>query len=173
MYPMRNATDHEASLMRIGEVAANAGVSVQTVRYYERRGLLRTAGRRASGYREFDADAVRLVRFVKQAQELGFTLEELEELLRLRAEVADQRGAKDDVRAAVVARLAAVDLKMRQLQGMRDALAELIAICDQSCTPDTPVSECPIFEAIDAGVASLTGEHEARRSTAPSPTPSR
>lgn len=164
--------------MRIGEVAAQSGVSVQALRYYERRGILHSTARRASGYREFDPDTVRVVKFVKQAQELGFTLDELEDLLRLRTQVAEsRRDAGDNVRAAIVAKLDAVDMKMRQLQGMRDALAELIAICDQSCSSGTPVSECPIFEAIDAGVAganrsdaSLPGGHRAPRFPATPPT---
>ena len=178
---MTLTTTNQELLMRIGEVAAQSGVSVQALRYYERRGLLRSATRRASGYREFDPDTVRLVRFVKQAQELGFTLDELEELLRLRKEVAEsRRGAGNSVRAAVVAKLEAVDLKMRQLQAMRDALAELIAICDRTCQNGTPVEDCPIFEAIDAGVggasrsnASFTGEHKARRPSSSRPSRAR
>ena len=139
---MTNATAQEMPLMRIGEVAAQSGVSVQALRYYERRGLLHSAARRASGYRGFDPDTVRLVRFVKQAQELGFTLDELEDLLRLRTQVSEsKRDAGDSVRAAIVAKLDSVDRKMRQLKDMRDALAELIAICDENCSPGTPVSD--------------------------------
>ena len=70
--------------MRIGTAAAQAGVNIQTLRYYERRGLLPRPPRRTSGYREFPDDAVRIVRFIKRAQDLGFTLDEIEELLRLR-----------------------------------------------------------------------------------------
>lgn len=70
--------------LRTGEVAAKAGVNVQALRYYERRGLLEEPERRASGYREYSPDAVRLIRFIKRAQELGFTLNEIEDLLRLR-----------------------------------------------------------------------------------------
>src|SRR5579864_3714982 len=71
-------------LMKIGAAAARAGVNVQTLRYYARRGLLPRLQRRPSGYREFSDDAVRIVRFVKRAQDLGFTLDEVEKLLRLR-----------------------------------------------------------------------------------------
>ena len=70
--------------MQTGEVAARAGVNIQTLRYYERRGLLGRPPRTASGYRRYSEDAVRIVRFVKRAQELGFTLDEAEQLLRLR-----------------------------------------------------------------------------------------
>lgn len=64
--------------LRTGEVAARAGVNVQTLRYYERRGLLKEPERRTSGYREYPADAVQLIRFIKRAQELGFTLSEID-----------------------------------------------------------------------------------------------
>ena len=70
--------------MWISEAAEQAGVNVQTLRYYERRGLLPKPPRQTSGYREFPDDAVRVVRFIKRAQELGFSLNEVEELLRLR-----------------------------------------------------------------------------------------
>src|SRR4029453_6945820 len=73
-----------ARTMWISEAAEQAGVNVQTLRYYERRGLLPKAPRRSSGYREFPDDAVRIVRFIKRAQELGCSLDEVEELLRLR-----------------------------------------------------------------------------------------
>ena len=68
----------EIETMRIGEVARQAGVNVQTLRYYERRGLLREPARRSSGYREYPPHTVRLIRFIKRAQELGFTLAEIE-----------------------------------------------------------------------------------------------
>ncbi len=74
--------DREA--LKTGEVAARAGVNIQTLRYYERRGLIQEPTRRASGYREYPQDAVRVIRFIKRAQDLGFTLTEIEELLRMR-----------------------------------------------------------------------------------------
>ena len=67
--------------MWIGETAREAGVNAQTLRYYERRGLLPRPNRRGSGYREYSADAVQVVRFIKRAQELGFSLDEIEELI--------------------------------------------------------------------------------------------
>ncbi len=72
--------------MTIGQVAAGAGVNIQTVRYYERRGLLPRAPRTASGYRQYDPDAVARLRFIKRAQDLGFSLQEIAELLELRVE---------------------------------------------------------------------------------------
>lgn len=127
--------------MRIGAVAAAAGVNVQTLRYYERRGLLERPPRSRSGYREYSAEAVRLVRFIKRAQGLGFTLREIEGLLRLRD--ADGRDRRRVLEAAV-AKLADVDEKIRQLQSMRRALATLVDSC--ACGGSEPV--CPILEAL-------------------------
>ena len=70
--------------LTIGQVAAAAGVNIQTIRYYERRGLLATPRRTASGYRQYTGDAVNRIRFIKHAQELGFSLKEIQELLALR-----------------------------------------------------------------------------------------
>jgi DNA-binding transcriptional MerR regulator len=78
--------------MRIGEVAAAAGCSIQTLRYYERRGLLQAPERTAAGYRQYPPDTVRLIRFIKRAQDLGFTLDEIEELLKLRDATGKRRG---------------------------------------------------------------------------------
>src|SRR3954454_2034583 len=99
--------------MRIGAAAARAGVNVQTWRYYERRGLLPRPPRRTSGYREFPDDAVKIVRFVKRAQDLGFTLDEVEELLRLRH---DKRRDRARVRSVAEARVRQIDRKIAELQ---------------------------------------------------------
>lgn len=132
----------ELKTLRIGEVAARAGVNIQTVRYYERRGLLKDPPRRPSGYREYPGEAVRLIRFVKRAQELGFTLAEVEELLRLH----DHRvGRCADVRAAALAKMEDIDRKLNNLQAMKRALAVLVA----SCSRDGSSRECPILEALD------------------------
>ena len=73
-----------AESLKTGQVAKAAGVNVETLRFYERRGILREPGRGPSGYREYPAETVRIVRFIKRSQELGFTLEEIQELLALR-----------------------------------------------------------------------------------------
>jgi Cu(I)-responsive transcriptional regulator len=127
--------------MRIGTAAERAGVNVQTLRYYERRGLLPRAPRRTSGYREFPDDAVRIVRFVKRAQDLGFTLDEVEELLRLRNEKRRDRGR---IRAVAEARVRDIDHKIAELQAMKQALTHLIHCCEQGSR-----LECPIIEALD------------------------
>ena len=127
--------------MWISEAAEQAGVNVQTLRYYERRGLLPRTPRRTSGYREFPADAVRVVRFIKRAQELGFTLDEVEELLKLRSASARSRAR---VRAVAERRALEIDRKIAELKRMRDALRTLVQSCHEGATP-----ECPIIEALD------------------------
>ncbi len=128
--------------LRTGEVAARAGVNVQTLRYYERRGLLEEPERRPSRYREYPSDAVRVIRFIKGAQELGFTLTEIAELLRLRA---DQTAGCSEVRAAAETKIEDIDRKIRSLRAMRRALGVLVS----SCKTDGSARRCPILEALD------------------------
>lgn len=128
--------------LRTGEVAARAGVNVQTLRYYERRGLLEEPERRASGYREYSPDAVQLIRFIKRAQELGFTLAEVEALLRLRS---DQETACSEVRTAAEAKIEDIEQKIRDLRAMKRALGTLVASCATEGSP----RHCPILEALD------------------------
>lgn len=132
--------DHDT--LRTGEVAARAGVNIQTLRYYERRGLIPEPERRASGYREYPPDAVRIIRFIKRAQELGFTLSEIEELLRIRG---DQTASCAEVRASAKAKIDDIELKVRNLRAMKRALGILVS----SCTSDGSARECPILEALD------------------------
>ena len=114
--------------MRSSEVAAQAHVNPQTLRYYERRGLLPVPERTASGYRTYSVDAVRLVRFVKRAQQLGFTLDDIEELLHLAG-----GGPASCEAAKTMAGTRIVDLQRRidELVGMRDALSRLVDTCDR------------------------------------------
>jgi Hg(II)-responsive transcriptional regulator len=128
--------------LRTGEVAAQAGVNVQTLRYYERRGLLKEPDRRPSGYREYPADAVRLIRFIKRAQELGFTLNEVEDLLRLRE---DEESACAEVRSAAEAKIEDIEQKIRHLRAMKRALCMLVA----SCVTEGSPRHCPLLEALE------------------------
>lgn len=134
----------ERETLRIGEVAAQAGVNVQTLRYYERRGLLEKPARRASGYRGYSPDAVQLICFIKRAQELGFTLAEVEDLLRLRG---DQETACSEVRTAAEAKIEDIEQKVRHLRAMKRALVALVASCATEGSP----RHCPILEALDDG----------------------
>jgi DNA-binding transcriptional MerR regulator len=126
--------------LRIGEVAAVAGVPTPTLRFYERRGLLKARGRRDSGYRIYAADDVKTVRFIKRAQSLGFSLREVRELLSLR----DEERACGEVRRAAELKLKAVDEKLHHLNAMRGALSALLKTCG-----DRGGRRCPLLEALD------------------------
>ncbi len=127
--------------LRTGEVARAAGVNVETLRYYERRGILAEPTRRRSGQREYPADTVDIVRFIKRAQELGFTLAEIEDLLALRE---SRSRACGDVRAAATTKIAEIEAKIRNLRAIKRALTTLVKSCDGESE-----RECPILEALD------------------------
>jgi MerR family mercuric resistance operon transcriptional regulator len=127
--------------MLITETAREAGVNTQTLRYYERRGLLPKPPRRGSGYRDYSDEAVRLVRFIKRAQELGFSLDEVDELVRLRGV---RRGERHRVRAIAERKIADIDRKIAQLRSMRAALRQLVDACHRGAA-----AECPIIEALN------------------------
>ncbi len=129
--------------LTIGRLAEAAGVEVSTIRYYERRGLVRPNARRSSGYREYSDESVRRVRFIRHAQALGFTLEEIAGLLRLRVTPNIDCGA---VRARASAKLANVNVRLAELERIRDALARLVA----ACPAQGPVTRCTILDALDA-----------------------
>ena len=112
--------------MTIGKVATQAEVNVQTVRLYERLGLLKKPGRRASGYREYAEDTVMSIRFIKQAKGLGFTLNEIKSLIDMREEGSHTIA---DMRAIAEARLSAIDEKIRQLRSMREAIQHGLNSC--------------------------------------------
>ncbi len=132
----------EPKALKIGEVAALAEVNIQTLRYYERRGLLQEPKRRPSGYREYPPETVQVIRFIKRAQELGFTLAEIEDLLRLRQ---DRTASCAEVRRAATAKIEDIDRKVGSLQAMRRALRVLV----DSCRSTGTTRECPILEALD------------------------
>lgn len=138
--------ESERGKMRIGEAAAEAGVSTQTLRFYERRGLLKKPARSASGYRVYSPEAVRLVRFIRQSQELGCTLGEIARLIELRER---RTGNAAEVRAMVEARLRSIDDRIERLQRMR---AELSSLMDE-CPCGGEQSRCPALEAFDHYVA--------------------
>jgi len=124
-------------------VAKRGGVNLETIRYYERRGLLPKPPRTPAGYRVFAPDAVRRLRFIKHAQELGFSLKEIKELLALRVQ---PRGSCGDVRRRAEAKIADIAEKVRRLRAMKRVLAKFTA----ACSGRGPVTECPILEALDA-----------------------
>jgi DNA-binding transcriptional MerR regulator len=113
--------------MRTSELAERAGVNTQTLRYYERRGLLARPPRSASGYRDYPSSAAALVRFVKRVQELGFSLDEAAQLVQL---AAGGPRACASARALATARIGEIERRLADLQRMRESLAELVATCE-------------------------------------------
>src|SRR6187549_888934 len=113
--------------MRIGELARRAGVNVETLRYYERRGLLEEPARGPNGHREYDEETVRFVKAVKEAQSLGFTLSEIEEHTRL----TRSGGGQESIRIRLAQKIDEVDGKLASLQHVRDELARVLGCaCD-------------------------------------------
>lgn len=129
--------------LRIGAVAAASGVGVQTLRYYERRGLLTVPHRTVSGYREYSVDAVRRVAFIRRAQLMGFTLDEIRALLALR--VREHRRCEPVKESAEVARQR-VRERLADLRRMDEVLGRLIRACEEHAVTD----ECPILAALEA-----------------------
>lgn len=128
--------------LTIGQLAKRAGVGVETVRFYERQGLLPEPDRRASGYRQYDPAAAARLRFIRRAQQLGFTLKEVRELLALRD---DPDATRANVRGQALAKVADIEARIAALTRMRDALLPLTAACDGH----GPAAGCPILQAFD------------------------
>ncbi len=126
----------------IGDIAARSGVGVETVRFYERKGLLEKPARSSSGYRLYAQGAVSCIRFIRRAQELGFSLREIGELLQLRV---DGRTTCRDVKRKAEEKVAEVDSRIADLARIRRALNALV----QACAGSGPTSECPILEALE------------------------
>lgn len=128
--------------LTIGDVAKQAGVGVETIRFYERKGLIDRPRRPAGGFRHYDEQMPRRIRFIRHAQELGFSLREIRELLDLRI---DPNVSCADVKAKAVAKVAEVEDKLAGLTRMRDTLLAIT----HSCAGEGPTTECPILDALD------------------------
>jgi len=128
--------------LTIGLVARRAGVGVETVRFYERQGLIEEPPRRLSGYREYDDEVVARLGFIRRAKELGFTLKEIKELLSLRR---DPSTPAADVKRRAEAKIADIESKIRTLQKMKTALQRLTSACRGHATS----AECPLLHALD------------------------
>lgn len=129
-----------ASELTIGRVAKLAGVNVETIRYYQRRGLLAEPDKPHMGYRRYPADIVKHIRFIKRAQALGFTLEEIAELLRL-----EEARACAETRTLASHKMRLIDQKLTGLAAMREALASLVQQCDRK----QPAKGCPIIQVLE------------------------
>ena len=128
--------------LSIGKLARTAGVGIDTVRYYERNGLLAPNTRSASGYRRYGDLELSRLRFIRRAQKLGFTLKEIRELFALRL---DRSATRRDVRQRAAAKVAEIEGKIRDLERMKKTLAELSA----TCHGDGPAEGCPILNALE------------------------
>jgi len=128
--------------LTIGRLAREAGVNLETVRYYERRGLLPKPPRSASGYRLFPSDAAQRLRFIRRAQELGFSLKEIRELLSLRV---SRTTTSRDIRARAEAKIVDIEAKIKSLESMKKTLRKVTRVCD-GCAP---LARCPILESLD------------------------
>lgn len=128
--------------LRIGELAAAADVGVQTIRYYERRGLLPPPPRSAAGYRRYPPAAVERVRFIRRTKGLGFSLCEIAELLELRTR---ERGQCADVRQQIDGKLADLESRIADLRRVVSALQLLREECDR----EDPAGECPMLDALE------------------------
>jgi len=140
---MRNTSS--APGLTTGALAEAAGVNVETLRFYERKGLLPTPPRRASGYREYPTDDVRRIRFIKRAQELGFSLVEIKELLALRV----RPGATPaEVKDRAEEKLADIRRKIASLKAMEKALTRL----NEACSGRGAMAECPILHHLEGAL---------------------
>ena len=130
-------------VLTIGRLAKQARVNRETVRYYEQRRLLPRPSRSAAGYRVFSDDAVKRLRFIRHAKMLGFSLEEIKELLALRIHSID---TCERVQGRAQTKIADIEGKIETLQRMKDSLSELITACSRRRKTD----ECPILNCLDA-----------------------
>ena len=126
----------------IGQVARKAGVGVETIRFYERKGLIEQPERKGRGYRDYPDDTVQRIRFIVHARQLGFTLKEILGLLSLRAHSAE---SCDAVKGQAEEKIADVDRKIHGLQRMKATLMDLTNACGRR----EPSAECPILDALD------------------------
>lgn len=134
------STTTRPTTMTIGRLARSAEVGVETIRFYEREGLLHEPARTASGYRQYPPEAVARLEFIRRAKQLGFSLAEIRELLAL----ARPGGDRARVKAIAGHKLAEIDRRIERLRRMRTALAEL----DRQCSGHGPVEGCPIVETL-------------------------
>jgi MerR family transcriptional regulator, copper efflux regulator len=125
----------------IGQVATQAGLGIDTIRYYERRGLVPAPPRTDGGYRIYPAGTVARLRFIRRAKELGFSLKEIKELLDLRL---DPAATCAEIKNQTETKIAQIEAKIADFQRMRQVLANLV----NACRGRGPVDECPILEAI-------------------------
>lgn len=140
-------------MLTIGKLALSADVTTDSVRFYEKQSLLAPARKSDAGYRLYDDTAIRRLRFIKQAQQCGFSLAEIRELLALKS--SDAACCKD-VRSVAIEKKLHLEHKIKALRVMSQALSELITICDDETRP---LEECPILAALESSMAQQLKGH--------------
>jgi DNA-binding transcriptional MerR regulator len=145
---------------RIGEIAERAGVSVETLRYYEKRRLLSAPARTEGGYRVYSDAAVQQVKFIKQAQSLGLTLDDIQQLATSRLRTNHAPSCRK-VRDLLTRRIEDIDARIRELREFRSTLHEHLAGCDRALASAAEPA-CPTIEALDAPPKRASRNHEAR-----------
>ncbi|MDC0935673.1 heavy metal-responsive transcriptional regulator [Pirellulales bacterium] len=138
--------------MKIGEVAKQSEVGVETIRYYEREGLLAKPERKPSGYRQYDESVVARLRFIRRTKELGFTLAEIKEFLGL---WFDANTRCEHVRHRAELKITDIEEKIRSLQKMKRSLQRIIS----ECTEKGSVDDCPLLEGIDSSSRPEANKH--------------
>lgn len=131
--------------LTIGKVAKASGVGIDTVRFYERKGLIPPGKKAGTSFREYSGDSARRIRFIKRAQELGFTLSEIKELLEIRV---SSKATCSQVKTRSDAKLEEIEEKIQDLRKIKRSLA---ALSEQCRNGSAPGSECPILDSFEAG----------------------
>jgi MerR family transcriptional regulator, copper efflux regulator len=135
------------SALQIGEVSNSSGVSIDTVRFYERRGLIKRASRSGGGFRLFAPETVERILFIKQAQEFGFSLDEIREILTDSNEIAECRRVRDFLRS----KLAEVDERMKKMREFRRTLQQNLEACEREIKEHGREAHCPVVVNIERG----------------------
>lgn len=128
--------------LSIGQLAKETGVTVEALRFYEKQGLVAAPARTNAGYRQYPPDTVRRVKFIQHAKEVGFTLNDIAQLLALRQEPGTSCA---DIKLKATDKIKDVESKIRELQRIREALQRMVI----NCTSKSNLSECPILEELD------------------------
>lgn len=125
----------------IGKVAKQSGISIETIRYYEKEGLLEKPERTESGYRQYNGDAIERLFFILQAKDLGFSLREISELLSIKS---DANTVCSDVKHLAEDKLSDIGNKIKMLRRMEKSLKKLV----DACPGEAPISDCPILDSL-------------------------
>ena len=129
--------------LTIGQLAKRLGINLETIRFYERKKLIQRPSPQASGYRCYSSAIVDDILFIRRAKGLGFSLQEISELLHLRS---DPRGNAADVKKVALAKISDIEEKMKSLEKMRSELLYLANVCPGA----GPISRCPIIKALES-----------------------